>query len=109
MNNQPDSKRQLSKGIYISGQPPHRKLELDIPELLEHLGIEDTEANRDMLVELGQQACEQAGLVCDTTVIAHSHKHNCPGNHDHAYAWLHSGKRKDCKLPRNSHCPAHSS
>lgn len=100
---------ELTTGIYIRGTAPHTTLELDMPELLEHLELEDNNENRETLMQLGQQVCRAAGFKCEQTIIGHSHKHNCAGSHPSAYTWRHEGKRKDCKLPRNSFCPACSS
>lgn len=101
-------RRMVSPGIYVSGDPPYGQLELDVPELLEHLGLEDTEDNRDMLVDLGEMACQQAGLTTKATLIEHTHKHICPGHHEagHPKPWQHRGKRKQCSLGKRAFCPS---
>lgn len=99
----PAGMKQLSPGIYVAGNPPHARLELDVPELLQHLGLADTEENRDALIELGETTAREAGILCQEAKVGHNHKHLCPG---HGALWLHEGQRKKCKTPRKAFCSA---
>lgn len=84
-------------GIYIE----NGTMRFDIPEMLKSMGIEDTEANRDLMVEKAKKAATDAGLITPETTIKHVHQHRCVSCRND---WEHAGLRTKCILPKYSQC-----
>jgi len=89
--------KKLGAGMYSVDN----KLEVDIPEMLAHFGYEDTEANRDLCVEIAEKAIRESGLVNKNATTQHTHHHRCLMC---GRKFSHDGKRKKCRLPKDTFC-----
>lgn len=86
------------KDIYIENQ----KLHFDIPEILQGLGLPDTEANRNLAVEVAAQTAVDAGLLLPGAKVEHTHLHRCVSCRSD---WKHDGKKVKCMLPKYAQYP----
>lgn len=102
MTKQVFGRKEMSPGISVVGDAPYAQLEIDIDLLLKRYELDDTEENRQMLIDTASSACQDGGVAITETIVGKNHKHFCPG---HQANWLHVGAAKDCKLARRLHCP----
>lgn len=89
---------QISPGLYLNDK---NELEVDVPEWLAHHGIEDTEENRDICVEMMEQQFQKLGVTNETTSVKHTHHHRCPRC---GRRFVHDGKRVKCPLEKKTFC-----
>lgn len=89
--------KKLAPGIYVVND----KIQVDIPEILVHMGYEDTEQNRDLCVEVAEKTFRKLGIITPKTTVLHRHHHRCPRC---GKRWEHDGKLKKCGLGKCAMC-----
>lgn len=87
------------KGLYVD---ENGNASLDIPEMLQQMSLPDTEANRDLAVEVATRVFRELNVITEKTVVSHNHKHRCVRCRTD---WLHNGKKANCIQPKYAQCP----